>query len=380
MTALTQQMLSNYRVNLVTGFLPEQDPLTSLPPYFEPWERVAKHLSALLMTGKLRTTLDNLPILDMQRLEDEPQIHRAMLLLTVFGNAYVWGESNPALKIPKGVAIPLWQVAERLGLPPIVAHAHMALQNWQRLDTSQPVALDNLAALQLFLGGLDEQWFYMVTVAIEAEGGPAMEALIAAQAAAEEKAVDVMVEKLNALEKVMTRMLAVLNRMAEKCDPYIFYHRIRPFVAGWPAPGIIYEGVSDTPQQFIGGSAAQSPLIQALDAGLGIRHERPETQQFLTEMREYMLPAHRKFIEILASETSIRSFVESQRQAFPALADQYNACLKVLDAFRQKHIELSVRYILHQAKDQGDVKGTGGTTFVSLLSESRKETKAGFIK
>jgi len=380
MTVLTQQMLSNYRVNLVTGFLPEQDPLTSLPPYFEPWERVAKHLSASLMTGKLRTTLDNLPILDMQRLDDEPQIHRAMLLLTVFGNAYVWGEINPVLKIPKGVAIPLWQVAERLGLPPIVAHAHMALQNWQRLDLSQPVTLDNLAALQLFLGGLDEQWFYMVTVAIEAEGGPAMEALIAAQAAVEEKAVDVLVEKLNALEKVMTRMLAVLNRMVEKCDPYVFYHRIRPFVAGWPAPGIIYEGVSETPQQFIGGSAAQSPLIQALDAGLGIRHSKLETQQFLNEMRNYMLPAHRTFIETLESETSIRSFIESQHQASPSVVDQYNACLKVLDAFRQKHIELSVRYILHQAKDQCDVKGTGGTTFVSLLSESRKETKAGFIK
>ena len=232
MSSLAMQPLSTYRVNRVTGFLPEQDPLTCLPPYFAPWERVANQLSALLMAGKLRAALERLPILDMQRLEDERHMHRAMLLLTILGNAYVWGASTPALRIPSGVAVPLWQVAERLGLPPIVAHAHMALHNWQRLDAAQPVALDNLAAVQLFLGGLDEQWFYMVTVAIEAEGGPAIAALVSAQAAAEANAVDGVGAKLAAL----VRMLALLNRMYEQCDPYIFYHRIRPFVAGWPPP------------------------------------------------------------------------------------------------------------------------------------------------
>lgn len=380
MSSLTTQLLSNYRVNLVTGFLPEKDPLTSLPPYFAPWEQVAKHLSALLMVGKLRTALEQLPILDIQRLEDERQIHRAMLLLTILGNAYVWGESIPAQRIPRGVAVPLWQIAEQLGLPPIVAHAHMALNNWQRLDKSQPVALDNIAALQLFLGGLDEQWFYMVTVAIEAEGGAAIDALISVQTAVEAHAADVVIEKLVVLEAVLVRMLALLNRMVEKCDPYVFYHRIRPYVTGWPAPGIIYEGVSKTRHQFIGGSAAQSPLIQAIDAGLGVRHEKPETQQFLAEMRNYMLPAHRQFIEALESDMVVRGFVESQQQSYPAVVDQYNACLKVLAAFRQKHIEISVRYILHQAKDQQNAKGTGGTTFVSFLSESRKETKSSLIE
>jgi indoleamine 2,3-dioxygenase len=373
------QPLSQYHVSLVSGFLPEQDPPTCLPPFFAPWEHVAKHLSALLMAHKLRTALERLPILDIERLDDARHIHRAMLLLTVLGNAHVWAEVEPALRIPRGVAVPLWQVAERLGLPPIVAHAHMALHNWQRLDASEPIALDNLAALQLFLGGLDEQWFYMVTVAIEAQGGAAVEALVSAQSAAQANAGAIVVEKLSALEAVLARMSALLNRMVEQCDPYVFYRRIRPFVAGWPAPGVIYEGVSETPQQFIGGSAAQSPLIQAIDAGLGIRHEKPATQQFLTDMRHYMLPAHRRFIEALERGPSIRAFVRDRRHTYPAVVERYNACLKLLDTFRQKHIELSVRYILHQANDPEDVKGTGGTTFVPLLSEARKETKAGLL-
>lgn len=380
MTALTKQTLSNYRTNLHTGFLPETDPLTLLPAYFAPWEEVAKQLSALLMVGKLRKVLEQLPVLDIKQLEDEPQMHRAMLLLTIFGNAYVWAEEMPASRIPRGVAVPLWRLTEQWGLPPILTHAHMALHNWQRLDKSKPVALDNISALQLFLGGLDEQWFYMVTVAIEAEGGTVIDALISAQQAAAANDIDVAIEKLEVLEVALKRMLALLNRMPEKCDPYVFYHRIRPFVAGWPATGIIYEGVSETPQQFIGGSAAQSPLIQAIDAGLGVRHTKPETQQFLGEMRHYMLPSHRQFIETLESGISVCDFIEREQETYPAAVDQYNACIKVLDTFRQKHIEFSVRYILHQADDQEKAKGTGGTTFVSLLSEARKETKAKYIE
>lgn len=376
------QPLSDYGVNPATGFLPEQDPLKRLPATFAPWERVAGQLPALLMVGKLRSALQQLPILDVRHLEDARQMHRAMLLLTILGNSYVWGERTAALRMPKGVAVPLWQVAESLGLPPIVAHAHMVLHNWQRLDASQPVALDNLATVQPFLGGMDEQWFFTVTVAIEAEGGTAVEALVAAQAAAEAGAVDVVVEKLDGLEPALLRMLALLNRMGEKCDPYVFYHRLRPFIAGWPAPGVIYEGVSERPQQFSGGSAAQSPLIQAIDAGLGVRHEKPQTKEFLSDMRQYMLPGHRRFIEALERGASLRAFVAGQKQTYPAAVERYNACLKVLDTFRQKHIELSVRYILHQAKDEDvqEAKGTGGTTFVPLLAEARKETKATLIE
>jgi len=373
--------LSKYKVNLITGFLPAQDPVKKLPSYFRQWDQIAADLSPLLMSGRLRSVLEKLPVFDIARLEDEAQVNRAMLLLTVMGNAYVWAEGQqPAKRIPNGVAIPLWSLAEKLDLPPIVAHAHMALHNWHRMDESDPVTLDNLAAAQLFLGGMDEQWFYIVTVAIESEGGAAVDALMSAQAACEAKHVEGVVEGLSRLELTLQRMLDILNRMPEKCDPYVFYHRIRPYVAGWAEPGIIYEGVIETPKKFIGGSAAQSPLIQAVDAGLGVRHEKPSTREFLKEMRLYMLPAHRNFIEALENGPSIREFADSQKLASPTMSDRYNACLKVLDAFRQKHIELSVRFILHQAKEQENVKGTGGTTFVTMLSESRKETKSRFIE
>ena len=60
--------------------------------------------------------------------------------------------------------------------------------------------------------------------------------------------------------------------MYEHCRADIFYHRVRPFLKGWPDDGIVYEGVNEEPKIFIGGSAAQSSLLQTLDAGLGITH------------------------------------------------------------------------------------------------------------
>jgi indoleamine 2,3-dioxygenase len=43
------------------------------------------------------------------------------------------------------------------------------------------------------------------------------------------------------------RLFATLGRMPERCDPYIYYRRVRPYIHGWkgnPAlpEGLIYEG------------------------------------------------------------------------------------------------------------------------------------------
>jgi indoleamine 2,3-dioxygenase len=169
-------------------------------------------------------------------------------------------------------------------------------------------------------------------------------------------------------------MLATLNRMMEKCDPYIFYRRVRPFFGGWPEPGLVYEGVSTKPRLLIGGSAAQSALVQALDVGLDVTHDSERTGPFLQEMRRYMPRQQRAFLRDLGAAGAIRPFVQQQAASWPQLSAAYDACLTQLAAFRQKHIEISVRYIVHQAPDKEEAKGTGGTSFVPFLSESRKET------
>ena len=65
-----------------------------------------------------------------------------------------------------------------------------------------------------------------------------------------------------------------MNRMPEKCDPFIYYNRVRPYIFGWknnPATpqGVIYEEVDEyngKPQLFRGETGAQSSIVPALDA------------------------------------------------------------------------------------------------------------------
>lgn len=369
--------LADYQVDSIRGFLPKQDPLEKLPITFEAWERIASNMSALLMTNRLRAILEKVSLLDISYLEDSRQIRRAFLLLSIFGNAYVWS-GEPTTTIPHTISIPWCKLAEKLDRPPIVAHGSMVLDNWRRLDQSKPIELDNITTLQLFLGGLDEQWFYLTNVAIEAKGAPALVSLVEAQKFVVADNVDAVIKHLQIVVQAIADIYEILLRIPEKCDPYIFYHRVRPFIAGWPSPGIIYEGVSEVPRKLAGGSAAQSSLIQSLDAGLRIMHQQDDKQSFLHKMRYYMPPAHRKFIEALEAGPSIREFVLTHKYNYPLLCNLYNDCIQALDNFRQKHMQLAVCFITRQAPH--NARGTGGTDFTRFLQEVKQETKAHLIK
>jgi indoleamine 2,3-dioxygenase len=372
--------LAKFRVDPARGFLPSQDPLTKLPSIYEAWDEIGAELGTLLMTHKLRSKLDRLALLDSDRLQNDREEERAFLLLSVFANAYVWADlAKPATRIPTSVAVPLCRLAEKLGRPPIVTHSSIVLHNWRRLDQRAPIDLDNLACLQLFFGGLDETWFYLNAVAIECKGAPALVAAIEGQRAANASKAEELCEHLRTIATSIHAVNATLLRVGEFCDPYIFYHRVRPALTGWSDAGIVYEGVSPEPKKYFGGSAAQSPFFQAIDAALGIHHQDKQTSPYLIEMRKYMTPAHRKFIEMLEKISTIRSFVSAHQQAEPTLCEAYNQCVQALEEFRKKHFEIAVRYITHQAPKGVEAKGTGGTSFAAFLGKSLKETSEKII-
>ncbi|OGF56876.1 MAG: hypothetical protein A2Z21_08780 [Candidatus Fraserbacteria bacterium RBG_16_55_9] len=362
------------------GFLPTQDPLEKLPRFYEVWDSLGADLAALLMTGRLRRALERLPLLSIEKLRNGGQRERAILILSVLANAYVWADAKPATRIPKSIAVPLCQLAGLVGRPPITTYASIVLNNWRRLDEAESIELSNLACRQLFVGGLDEQWFYLISVEIEAKGAPALSALVATQQAISAGRADDVWSHLKTVASVIGSIRDTLMRMYENCDPHIFYYRIRPYLTGWNAPGVVYEGVTDKPLKFYGGSAAQSPLIQALDAALGVRHTDQDTNPYLLEMRRYMSPRHRQFIEAVERGPSIRQFVLDRQGTHEELCAVYNGCVRFLEEFRRKHMEMAVRYITHPAPKGGEAQGTGGTKFSVFLGKAVKETRDQLIE
>jgi len=144
---------------------------------------------------------------------------------------------------------------------------------------------------------------------------------------------------------------------------------------------VIYEGVTQTPQSFVGSSAAQSPLLQAIDAGLDISHT-DQKSAYLHKVRAYMERGHRRFIRTLEAGPSVRNYVMANQVEYPALCERYNACVRALEQFRKKHLEIAVQYITQQAPQQTPKAemGTGGTPFVPFLSQVRKNTREHLIR
>jgi indoleamine 2,3-dioxygenase len=361
------------------GFLPTTDPLQVLPSGYSAWDEVGRDLPKLLAAGRARTVLEHLPILDADGLPDEA-VHRAMLLLSFFGHAYVhqtWRTAS-AQRLPSVLARPWAQVARRLGRPPVLSYASYALDNWRRLDPHGPIALGNLVLLQNFLGGLDEEWFVTVHVEIEAEAAAALVALPLAQQAAASANRPALEATLAAVVASMGRMHQTLQRMPENCDPYIYYNRVRPFIHGWQQAPVVYEGVAEyeeAPQTFYGETGAQSTVVPCLDAVLGIGHQPDELRTYLRGMRTYMPPPHVAFLDRLEEGPSVRAFVAGADDT--ELRGVYDAAVAGVEAFRSTHLEYAARYIQKQAQVgvNSTVYGTGGTPFMRYLKKHRDETR-----
>ena len=83
---------------------------------------------------------------------------------------------------------------------------------------------------------------------------------------------------------------------------------------------------------------------------------------------------HRQFLEDLEAQPDIKLYIEgTPDEVKEPLKGAFNACLKGVEGFRSKHIQMVVSYILAQSNKTAE-KGTGGSGIVDLLKTSRTET------
>lgn len=370
------------------GYLPHYDPAQSLSPGNEEWDEFALDIPKLLMGSDFRKRVKELKPFDISVLKGEPDVQRAMMILSYIGQSYQWSDNEPAHTLPKNLALPWYQVGKLVGRPPILSYQSYANDNWRRLDAKGPVECGNIALLQCFLGGQDEEWFILIHIDIEKKAGKALKAIEDAQAAVVKDDADALEEALENLRASLAAMYQVLCRMPEKCDPYIYFHRVRPYIFGWrnnPSlpNGVVYEGVDEykgVGQTFRGETGAQSAIIPAMDGVLGIDHENDVLREYLMEMRTYMPPKHVAFIEAVERGPSVREMVKKVNRR--TLTSLFNTCVEIVGDFRAKHLEYAGTYIHAQAQatpGNPSAVGTGGTPFMVYLRKHRDETRAQLI-
>ncbi|HEY8603034.1 indoleamine 2,3-dioxygenase [Tsuneonella suprasediminis] len=380
--------LKDYGMSRERGYLShyEIDTIT-LPGQFAPVVEAAGNLSGLLSSGRVRHWLDQLPdpdIADWAREAAEEEVRTAMVHYSFLVQSYVWGEAQAPAHLPANLARPMVAISDRLGQAPLLPYSGYVLDNWARLDKSGPITLDNIYMYQNFVGGDDENWFVMIHVAIEAEAGVLLDnaaklVTVAKQGDAAE-AERLLVE----MDQAWERIYGHFARMGERCDPYIYFHRVRPYIHGWannPAldGGLIYDGIEKfggKPQALRGQTGSQSSIVPAMDALFQVRHSEDPLKSFLDELHHYRPVQHRRFIEDLAAQSTLRTFVEASGKQ--SLKDAFNACVQQAARFRTRHLEYAASYINKQMSSEAgndpDV-GTGGTPFMKYLKKHRDENR-----
>ena len=377
-------------------FLPKQDPLKEFKnpnPSSQRIEKIAKSLPKLLLTGAIHDVIDDLntnalSVNTLIKNGNSREIKLAMSYLSFIAHAYIWGGAKPKSVLPEAIAKPWVQLADHLGRPPILSYASYCLDNWYRINPKKKISLENVALINNFLGGVDEDWFVTIHVCIENAANDAIEAAQNISKISKYDP-DLLSQNLRKIAKAMKEVNSIFARMPERCDPYVYYHRVRPFIFGTKdnpdlKKGLIYKNqFNNKPQFYRGETGAQSSIIPLLDGALEVKHTNDNLRHYLNEMRDYMPPEHRKIIEVAESKSQVSKFINRTQK----LKKEYNACLEQIKLFRSQHLEYAATYIHKQSQIKNPfgsggslIRGTGGTPFMKYLRKHRDETHKHKVK
>tara|TARA_B100002052_G_scaffold94948_1_gene87591 strand:- start:1930 stop:3114 length:1185 start_codon:yes stop_codon:yes gene_type:complete len=373
------------------GFLPDTEPLYHIDcsnADVAKLKDLSLAIPKLLLTNKIRSQIDKLPSSFFSHdlsIYKEEELRSLNVQFSFLAHAYVWGDLNPSKILPACLAKPWVKISEMLGRPAVLSYASYCLDNWHKIDSDEPVSLDNVALNYNFLGGIDEDWFVTIHVCIENKAKLATTSALNIALAFEENRVnkDLVLKELSNIKESMMEVNHIFRKMPEKCDPYIYYHRVRPYIFGWKnnpdlPEGLIYEDCFDNqPQLFRGETGAQSSIVPTLDALFNVVHERDELREYLDEMRLYMPPGHRELIEYVEKHSKLKEFINENGD----LKQIYDECLQEVSIFRTQHLQYAADYIHSQntkstlfGSGGSKVRGTGGTPFMKYLKKHRDET------
>lgn len=396
--------LAQFDISKTRGYLPDRDPPRSwtdlLFPMSDELKILAENLPKYLAAGCARKKVEQFSELykkEMSREEEKVFLGRlgsqmldaVMRAVAFIAHVYVFGSvgDSPTNRLPEGIARLLYFLSQKLGRPPVLSYKSYALDNWYRIDRNGPITVDNLALIQNTGGGVDEEWFTTIHVDIEQKAGRIPNCILDTLKAIVENPVDSerVLANLMSIYDALCHVNATMRRMPERCDPYIYYNRVRPYIHGWKRnrglpKGVFYEGVEElkgvSQTGYYGETGAQSSIFPALYAFFGVQFKEDVYLKYLHEMREYMPPGHKAFICFVESfeKTGVSAiqFAKNHKTDSHRFRMTCRACILQMIEFLTVHYGYASSYIEKQAQKSlanDNTVGTGGSIFMELLTE-----------
>ncbi|XP_046546151.1 myoglobin-like [Haliotis rubra] len=210
---MSRLILTDYEISMKTGFILES-PLRRLPPYFDPWNKIALSLVKHIENGTLRTEIPKLPVLDVSCLSGEKEIKLAHLQLVIMTSGYLWMDPSDVPKVlPRPLAVPLYAMYEKYDLAPVITYADLFLCNTVFKDPNRPASIENLAAIIDVPGKSEWDWFFAVGTMVEQDFAAAMQSFQNVLDGIDEGDQNKMALSLNQLAEAVLNMKATETRV-----------------------------------------------------------------------------------------------------------------------------------------------------------------------
>lgn len=274
---------ADFDVDVRSGFLPPEPPVSRLPDGYAPWEDLfdwAKKMP-LRLAGQLgtpkeqearawRAAVRGAPIVHVDVFDNDIRLlRRANVVLSFLAHMYIhsqpdigqfnkegvtadrqssWWSFWPnkidnqrradefsgkfVSSVPAPISVPLRESSNALGLPPVLTYASTVLWNWGLIDPEMGMVPENMRILETFTHTPSEHHFFLTSLLIEFHGVKALSLMRDAlneAFAADDLAMLRITQYLNELAIVIDKLREVLADVRTDCDPAVFYWDIRPW-------------------------------------------------------------------------------------------------------------------------------------------------------
>ncbi|HEY4261350.1 MAG TPA: hypothetical protein VGM98_14380 [Schlesneria sp.] len=273
---------------------------------------------------------------------------------------------NPWL--PPALAVPIWKLSQRLGRPPALTYASYVLANLQKMPSVMgPIECIELAGT--LSGTRDEEIFIAAHLAVESAGGMVVEAIDQIRVGIETKADAPVITGLKTIAKVMQFSTSVISSIVDEMDPHVFRTQIRPWLYGFSK--IVFRGVPGNPSvDYVGETGAQSGVIRAVDAILGIHHSDVTS----VAMKRFLACAPPPHQEYIMGVNRLGAALKLRAEEL-AVKVAYQSTIAAVADFRKAHWGVVSQFLLPEGRPLVE-RGTGGTDYTKFLPDLIAETEA----
>ena len=391
-----------FNVNYKNGFLPEINPLETLPTLYQPLQKVLDNMPVRINDksgyldhpGKIFEVVKLMPnLINEVSSENEIRVIQALFRgYSFLASAYTlepsfqhyrktgkYGKANNIL--PKQIAQPFVEVSKKLDVYPwLDYHYAYSLGNFKKIDKNGDHQWSNLDMCVRFSGQPDEVGFIMLHVDINQHSPDLVGSVINTLHSLKKEEISNSIKYLKQNYDTM-KIMNIRRKEMWKASRWNHYNDFRVFIMGVKGneelfgKGVLYSGVWKDYKQFRGQTGAQDDIIPMEDIFSGVIKHYPKNEltKYLLDLRKYRPKCIQNFF--LDLEKSVESINEDgisgilQKQKNAKALCYLLGVLEEIYHFRNGHWQFVQKYIMSNTKY---AKATGGTPIISWLPNQMK--------